>query len=134
DELLPEIYALSDVFVMPSRQNLEACDVEGFGLVYLEASACGKPVVAGRSGGASDAVLDGETGLLVDPNNPLEVANALERLLTNKDLAHALGRQGRSRLIGTFEWPQIANRVQEIIENVVRKGDERPLACAAVVG
>lgn len=134
DELLPEIYALSDVFVMPSRQNLDACDVEGFGLVYLEASACGKPVVAGRSGGASDAVLDEETGLLVDPNNPLELANALERLITDKDLAETLGRRGRSRLIGKFEWPQIANRVQQIIENVVRKGNERPEACAAVAG
>lgn len=134
DELLPEIYALSDVFVMPSRQNLDACDVEGFGLVYLEASACGKPVVAGRSGGTSDAVLDEETGLLVDPNKPAELAIALERLLTDKNLAQSLGRRGRSRLIGNFEWPQIANRVQEIIENVVRKDTERPAACAAVAG
>jgi phosphatidyl-myo-inositol dimannoside synthase len=134
DELLPEIYALSDVFVMPSRQNLDACDVEGFGLVYLEASACGKPVVAGRSGGTPDAVVDEETGFLVDPNNPLELANALERLLTDKDLAQTLGTRGRSRLIDNFEWPQIANRVQEIIENVVRNGNERPAACAAVAG
>lgn len=134
DELLPEIYALSEIFVMPSRENLDACDVEGFGLVYLEAGACEKPVVAGRSGGVPDAVLDEQTGLLVDPNNLLELANALERLLNNRRLAETLGRQGRSRLIGKFEWPWIANRIHEIVETIVQKRNQRTLACAAVSG
>src|SRR5262249_14775190 len=66
DEELPEFYALSDVFAMPSRACLDSNDVEGFGMVFLEAGATGKPVVAGRSGGIEDAVVDGVTGLLVD--------------------------------------------------------------------
>ena len=84
-EELPDIYAISDVFVMPSRN--EECDVEGFGLVFLEASACAKPVVGGRSGGIPDAIEEGVTGLLVGPRDPEDIANALARLLSDGDLA-----------------------------------------------
>jgi phosphatidylinositol alpha-1,6-mannosyltransferase len=94
-EDLPDIYALADVFVMPSREHLESCDVEGFGLVFLEASACAKPVVGGRSGGIPDAIVDGVTGLLVNPNDAEDIANSLARLLTNSNLAIRLGQQGR---------------------------------------
>jgi phosphatidylinositol alpha-1,6-mannosyltransferase len=128
-EDLPDIYALADVFVMPSREQLEACDVEGFGLVFLEASACAKPVVGGRSGGVPDAIVDGVTGLLVNPHNPEDIANSLAQLLTNKDLANRLGQQGRSWVIKDFGWVRVADRVQEILRSVLR--ESRSAVCSS---
>jgi phosphatidyl-myo-inositol dimannoside synthase len=119
DEHLPEIYALSDVFIMPSREHLDSCDVEGFGMVFLEASACAKPTIAGRSGGIGDAVVDGVTGLLVDPLDVDDIAAALWIILSNRELAIQLGHQGRSRVVSDFAWPRIADRVQQILESVV---------------
>jgi len=121
DEDLPDIYALSDVFAMPSREHLDKCDVEGFGLVFLEANACARPVVAGRSGGISDAVDDGGTGLLTDPSDPEDVAKAIGRILTDKDLAIRMGQQGRLRVVNNFSWQQIGNRVQGILEAILRE-------------
>jgi phosphatidylinositol alpha-1,6-mannosyltransferase len=119
DEDLPDVYALSDVFVMPSRERLEEKDVEGFGLVFLEANACAKPVIGGRSGGIPDAIVDGITGLLVDPQDPADIADALARLLVDKDLAIRLGRQGRSRVVRDFNWTRVGDRVQGILETIV---------------
>jgi phosphatidyl-myo-inositol dimannoside synthase len=121
DPELPEIYALSDVFAMPSREHLENCNVEGFGLVFLEANACGKAVVGGRSGGIPDAIEDGVTGFLVNPNDPDDVAGAIARILTDKDLASRMGAQGRARVVNNFTWQTTGARVQEILESVVRE-------------
>ncbi len=118
DEDLPDLYALCDVFVMVSRARLEANDVEGFGMVLLEANACGKPVVGGRSGGVPDALADGITGLLVDPLNPTEIAEAIERLLTDRDLAMRLGEQGRRRVLNDFQWSGVGARVKSVLEAV----------------
>ncbi|MDR5708507.1 MAG: glycosyltransferase family 4 protein [Armatimonadota bacterium] len=97
DEELPGLYAACDVFVMPSRA-LEVRDgIEGFGTVFLEAGACGKPVVGGRSGGATEAVEDGVTGLLVDPHDPGALAEALRRLLRDPELRRRMGETGRAR-------------------------------------
>src|SRR5262249_23915091 len=114
DSDLPDVYALSNVFIMPSRTQLSACDVEGFGLVFLEANACGKPVIGGRSGGIPDAIVDEETGFLVNPTEPDEIANVLVRLLSNAELAKRLGENGRSRVLNDFSWPQVSNQVQGI--------------------
>lgn len=122
---LPDIYALSDVFVMASRERLEMCDVEGFGLVFLEANACAKPVVGGRSGGIPDAVVDGVTGLLVDPHDPEDIANALSQLLTDRDLAIRLGQQGRSRVVKDFTWARVSERVQRILASIVEENSIR---------
>ena len=119
DDDLPAIYALCDVFVMPSRQNLAQHSVEGFGLVYLEANACGKPVVGGRSGGVGDAVIDGVTGLLVDPYDPNDIANAIRILVTNAALSRQLGEQGRSRVVNEFTWDAVARRVRGILASIV---------------
>lgn len=116
---LPGIYGLCDVFVMPSRADLDACDVEGFGMVYLEANACGKPVVAGKSGGIADAVVDGETGLLVQPDSVELLAEAVCRLLTRKEDAERMGRQGRERAIREFSWNAVADRIDHIVTAVV---------------
>lgn len=118
---LPEMYALGDVFVMPSREDLEACDVEGFGLVYLEANACGLPVVGGRSGGIPDAVEHGVTGLLVDPTDPEALAGAILRLVEDPELARRLGHQGLRRARAEFQWSEVADRVQRVIDDMVER-------------
>jgi phosphatidylinositol alpha-1,6-mannosyltransferase len=118
-EELPDVYALSDVFVMPSRERLEVDDVEGFGIVFLEASACAKPVIGGRSGGIPEAIVDGVTGLLVDAHDPEDIGNALARLLTDRDLAIRLGQQGRLRVVHDFDWARVADQVEGILNSVL---------------
>ncbi len=103
---------LCDVLVMPSRES--EFDAEGFGIVYLEANSFGKPVVAGRSGGASEAVADGETGILVDPLDSIEIAEAIIKILKDKELAGKLGRQGRFRVEKEFLWQQRKQIMEEI--------------------
>lgn len=102
DDELPEWYALSDLFVLPTRDTHETESggraVEGFCIVLVEASAAGRPVVAGRSGGTVEAVQDGVTGLLVDGDHVDQVREAVMRLLTDPALADRLGRQGRERV------------------------------------
>ena len=97
DRDLPLFYAACDVFVMPSRALEQRDGIEGFGIVFLEAGACGKPVVGGRSGGIADAVLDGITGVLVDPRSVDEVTGALTRLLQDRGEAARMGGEGRRR-------------------------------------
>jgi phosphatidylinositol alpha-1,6-mannosyltransferase len=123
DDQLPDVYAMCDVFAMPSRARLASHDVEGFGLVFLEAGACAKPVVAGRSGGVEDAVVDGGTGIIVDPSDARDVGQALIRLLTDDDLRVRLGQQGRDRIEKERTWSIAGVRVQSILERVRdRKG------------
>jgi len=121
DDDLPEFYAVGDVFAMPSRERPDAQDVEGFGIVFLEAGAMGRPVVAGRSGGMADAVLDGTTGLLVDPVNPEEIAQTLIHLLTDHELRAQLGRQSRERIEKHYTWRNVGIHVQKILECVGSK-------------
>jgi phosphatidylinositol alpha-1,6-mannosyltransferase len=122
DDELPHLYAMSDVFAMPSRTQLEHDSVEGFGLVYLEAGASGKPVVAGRSGGVEEAVVDGGTGLLVDPTESEDVAKALIRLLSDRELRGRLGNQGYERVRKEYTWDIVGRHVMEILSQVVDKG------------
>ncbi len=119
DELLPAYYNLCDVFVLPNREtklyNRLKGDYEGFGVVFLEASACGKPVIAGNSGGSKEAVVDGVTGLIVNSENEKEIARAIERILTNKNLARQLGTAGRTRVEREFDWQYIAKTMGKIL-------------------
>jgi phosphatidylinositol alpha-1,6-mannosyltransferase len=117
---LPRVYALSDIFVMPSRADEAACDVEGFGLVFIEANACGKPVIGGRSGGISDAVVDGKTGVLVDPGDTDGLAAAIVELLEDPELARRMGEQGRQRAIAEFDWSVVAEKLWAVLTSVVR--------------
>jgi phosphatidylinositol alpha-1,6-mannosyltransferase len=104
------------VFTMPSRTPPGSMSGEGFGIVYIEAGAHGLPVLAGDVGGALDAVQHGETGLLVDPTDPIAVADGLLRLLTDEDLAARFGAAGRQRA-RALEWQSISTRVQvEMLE------------------
>jgi phosphatidylinositol alpha-1,6-mannosyltransferase len=119
DAQLPRLYALSDVFVMASRARPAECDVEGFGLVYLEANACGKPVIGGRTGGIPEAIMDGKTGFLVDPEDPADIAARLEATLADREGSAAMGRHGRARVKADFSWASAAAQVQELITGMV---------------
>jgi len=111
DSELAALYQAASVFVMPSR-DLYGQPIEGLGLVYLEANLCGLPVVAGDTGGVTDAVVDGETGLLVNPEDPAQIASAIIRLLDDRDWAAQLAATGRARALEEFTWEQVAARCQ----------------------
>ena len=96
-----------DFFIMTSR-NIQG-DFEGFGIVYLEANLCRKPVIAGNEGGESDAVANGHSGILVDPRNTEEIAEAMVKLLSDDDLRSELGEKSRKRAIEKFNWDNIVN-------------------------
>ncbi|HEY4428656.1 MAG TPA: glycosyltransferase family 4 protein [Solirubrobacteraceae bacterium] len=104
----------ADLLAMPSRLPGEGRAGEGFGIVYLEAATYGKPVVAGDVGGALDAVIDGETGLLVDPADPEAVAAAITRLLIDRELAVRLGAAG-ARRARRYYWAAIVEQVRAVL-------------------
>lgn len=101
---LPRYICTGDIFVMPSRSRLAGLEVEGLGIVYLEASACGLPVIAGDSGGAPDAVLAGKTGLVVDGRSSSVVAKAVIELLNDEQRCTEMGAQGRQWIIKEWRW------------------------------
>jgi phosphatidylinositol alpha-1,6-mannosyltransferase len=108
---LPRYYAVGDVFAMPCRTRAAGLEVEGWGNVFVEAAACGRPVVVGDSGGARETLVDGETGLLVDGRDVGEVAAAVGTLLAEPELAAQMGEAGRSRVLRSHTWPGIAERL-----------------------
>jgi phosphatidylinositol alpha-1,6-mannosyltransferase len=112
---LPAHYAAGDVFAMPCRTRNGGLDVEGLGIVYLEASATGLPVVAGDSGGAPDAVLDGETGYVVPGRDAATVADRVAGLLTDESLAARLGARGRAWVEEQWPWERTAERFDELL-------------------
>ena len=101
---LPEYICAGDIFAMPSRSRLAGLEVEGLGIVYLEASACGLPVIGGVSGGAPDAVIEGETGFSVDGKSATAIAQAAIQLLENPEFAAKLGAQGRDWIVIQWRW------------------------------
>ena len=113
---LPRYICVGDVFAMPSRSRLAGLEVEGLGIVYLEASACGLPVIGGISGGAPDAVLQGETGFSVDGRSAHEVAEAIVRVLTDKELAQRLGARGRQWIIEQWQWRVWSERFNQLLK------------------
>jgi phosphatidylinositol alpha-1,6-mannosyltransferase len=117
---------------MPSRLPGPGRAGEGFGIVYLEAGAHGKPVLAGNVAGALDAVIDGETGLLVDPTDPLAVGEAIIRLLLDTELASRLGRGGAERA-RSLAWPVIVERVQAVLLEQLAAGSSGGRSPAATV-
>jgi phosphatidylinositol alpha-1,6-mannosyltransferase len=111
EEDLPRYYAMGDVFAMPCRSRLGGMEVEGWGNVFIEASACGRPIVVGDSGGARETVVDGETGLLVDGGDVDQVADAVVGLLADPQRARQMGVAGRERVERSHAWPAIAARL-----------------------
>jgi phosphatidyl-myo-inositol dimannoside synthase len=118
DEERDEQLRRASVFTMPSRLPAGGFAGEGFGIVYLEAGAFRVPVVAGNVAGALDAVVHGETGLLVDPADPIAVADALSTLLRDRGLARTMGRDGE-QFARSFAWPYIAEELEDVLLEVV---------------
>jgi len=101
---LPQYICIGDIFAMPSRSRFMGLEVEGLGIVYLEASACGLPVIAGKSGGAPDAVIEGSTGVVVDGTSNEEIAAAAIALLSDPDKAQEMGKLGRQWIVDQWRW------------------------------
>jgi phosphatidyl-myo-inositol dimannoside synthase len=112
DERLPSLYACADVFAMLCRNRWVGLEQEGFGIVFLEAAACGVPQVAGDSGGASEAVIDGATGFVVrQPHDSAAAAEALARLLDDAELRRIQGRAARERAVRDYAYDVLASRL-----------------------
>ena len=115
-EELPAHYAAGDVFAMPCRTRQRGWDVEGLGIVYLEASATGLPVVAGDSGGAPDAVLEGETGFVVGGGDEDALVRRIGQLLDDPDLAVRMGAAGRQWVLERWGWQRSADRLRLLLD------------------
>ena len=112
---LPDYLAISEIFAMPVRSRFSGLEVEGLGIVYLEASACGKPVVVGNSGGAADAVIDGVTGLLVDSSKVDEISNAICKLLDDPIKGKQMGQAGRDWVMENWQMSNWSKKFNKLL-------------------
>lgn len=119
DKDLPDYYNLCDIFIMPNRETVEhkqlRGDFEGFGIVFMEASACAKPVIAGKSGGVEEAVEEGVSGLFVDPNSIEDIADTIIRLFDDKELSERLANNGRLRAKLHYDWRLLSKTLLRIL-------------------
>lgn len=118
---LRELYNICDAYIMTSRLQIKEGSVENFGIAFLEANSCGKPVIGGRSGGVPEAVLDGLTGLLVDPESTEAITEAIIAILSDGDLACRLGEAGRRRVVEELNWRMVGIRMERICRGVLAK-------------
>ena len=121
DERLPAAYGCADVFAVPCRSRWAGLEQEGFGIVFLEAAACGVPQVAGDSGGAAEAVADGETGIVVRrPSDPRAVADAVAALLDDPARRRTMGEAARRRAVERFSYDDLARRLDACLAPLER--------------
>jgi phosphatidylinositol alpha-1,6-mannosyltransferase len=113
---LPMYYAAADLFVHPNR--VDGSDFEGFGVVFLEAAACGLPVIAGRSGGVPEAVADGVSGVLVSGSDALELRTAMQDLIDAPAPRQAMGQRARARVLAEFGWQRAADQIADVHERM----------------
>lgn len=113
---LIELYRMASMLVLPTLTV-----VEGFGMVLIEANACGKPVIGSKIGGIKYVIKDGETGLLVPPGDPDALADAIMKLLDDEDLAHRMGSNGRRMVMEKYTWDKSAKMTERIFENLLNK-------------
>jgi len=111
DSDLNKIYSMCDVYVMVSRTIDERGDSEGFGITFLEANACQRPVIGSRSGGIPDAIEDGVNGFLVPPEDVNELKEKILQLFRNPEIARKIGQQGRERVERSFTWEKICEKL-----------------------
>lgn len=112
---LNAVYNACDVYVMASREIVGLGDTEGFGITFLEANACAKPVIGGASGGVVDAIVHGETGYLVDPENTDDIAQRIISLLIEPGLAVEMGLKGRERVVAGYTWEAAAQNMMDAL-------------------
>lgn len=117
-EDLPVFLQKTDIGLVPSAYP------EPFGIVNIEIMACGLPVIATKVGGIPEIVVDGETGLLIEPNNPHELAMAIEKLLDFPDLRKRMGKAGRKRVVEKFSWEKHLEHLIEIYRKMTNSGHE----------
>ena len=115
---LSKWYAAGDIFAMPCRTRMGGWDVEGLGIVFLEGSATGLPVIVGDSGGAVDAVVNGETGFLVDGTNTAEIAGRIAFLVANPDVAKQMGAAGRNWVTQEWTWDQSFKKLDGLLSGL----------------
>jgi phosphatidylinositol alpha-1,6-mannosyltransferase len=113
---LPDYISTGDLFAMPSRSRFAGLEVEGLGIVYLEASSCGVPVIAGRSGGAPDAVIEGITGVCVDGTDVQDVARATVLLLSDPAKSKTMGEQGQRWIHEQWSWEIWASEFSKLLK------------------
>lgn len=119
DDEIVAFHQLGDVFVMPNR-TLDDGDTEGFGIVFLEANACSKPVIGGACGGVFDAIEQGVNGFLVNPSDAGELCEKIISLLSDPSLAAAMGASGRQRAWQKFRWPVLATQLEDLFFSTVQ--------------
>ena len=119
DEDLPALYSHAKVFALTPRRDAE--DIEGFGIVYLEAAACGVPAVGTLVGGIPEAVIHNQTGVLVQPDNPRAIAEALTALLKEENKRKALGEAAKKRAYDEFRWSKRILLVKGMIEAILAR-------------
>lgn len=115
-DILPTYIGVGDLFAMPSRSRMAGLEVEGLGIVYLEASACELAVIAGQSGGAPDAIVEGVTGISVDGTRSSEIADAAILLLSDLERAREMGRAGRMWILEHWSWEIWSNEFRRILK------------------
>jgi phosphatidylinositol alpha-1,6-mannosyltransferase len=115
---LPSYYRAADVVVVPSREFAADHPIEGFGIVYVEAAACGIPTVGGLGGGTEESIADGVSGFRVDAHDPEAIADATLKLLEDRELAIRFGRAGRERAVELFDWSTQAGRLRAFLESL----------------
>ncbi len=115
DADLPSLYGAADVFAMLCRDRWLGLEQEGFGIVFLEAAACGIPQVAGHSGGSDEAVVDGVTGRVVHGDDPIAVAAALAPFVDDPDVRTRMGRAARDRAVAEFDYDKLAARLADAL-------------------
>jgi phosphatidylinositol alpha-1,6-mannosyltransferase len=113
---LPSVYGCADVFAMCCRDRWAGIEAEGFGIVFLEAAACAVPAVAGRSGGAHEAVVAGETGYVVEPRDIRAVRSALGELFADPERRSRMGRAARERAVREYSYDRLVARLMPIAE------------------
>lgn len=112
---LPRYICCGDIFAMPSRSRLMGLEVEGLGIVYLEASSCGLPVIAGKSGGAPDAVVDGTTGVVVDGEDDKQIAQEVIKLFNDPVASSAMGSRGRQWIVDNWRWEIWSEKFEQLL-------------------
>jgi phosphatidylinositol alpha-1,6-mannosyltransferase len=117
DDEIVSYYQACDLFVMPNRETkgvLEA--IEGFGISFIEANACGKAVIGGKSGGVTDSIEDGKTGMLVDPLSQKDIASAIIKLLKDEQLSKKMGEYARMRAEKYFKWDNLSKKLEDLLD------------------